>query len=191
MQLGSLSSIVLGFMGFLLACAGKHLLDRLLLPRVVDWWALQNKKWAMERAVQLLKQLEMESKYVSDTRHFILFLEDRTATIVLTLGLFNALGIIIIIIGWPVEPELQQVKVVITPILLLVPVMVVLLLYAVRYVNRRFVSLFTDAQAHWDETIARLNRLLRAAGLSEKEIKDWLEKVPPVPVPLQARSDFP
>jgi hypothetical protein len=63
MQLGWLSSIVLGFMGFLLAWAGKHLLDRLLLPRVVDWWALQNKKWAMERAVQLLKQLEMESKY--------------------------------------------------------------------------------------------------------------------------------
>jgi hypothetical protein len=190
MQLGWLSSIVLGFMGFLLAWAGRHLLDRLLLPRVVDWWALQNKKWAMERAVQLLKQLEMESKYASDTRHFILFLEDRTATIVLTLGLFNAVGIIIII-GWPVEPESQQFRVVITLILLLVPVTVVLLLYALRYVNRRFVSLFTDAQAHWDETIARLNPLLRAAGLSEKEIKDWLEKVPSVPVTLQARSDFP
>jgi hypothetical protein len=179
--MGSLSSIVLGITGFLIAWAGKHLLDRLLLPRVVDWWARQNKKWAIERAVQVLKQLEMESKCASDTRHLILFLEDRTAIMVIALGVFNALCIITLI--FPLEPEFARFKEATAPILLLVPVMGFLMIYSVRYLNRRFVSLFTDANAHWDKTIVRLNRLLQAAGLSEKEIKDWLEKVPPVPVP--------
>jgi hypothetical protein len=175
------SAIVLGIIGFLLAWAGKHLLDRLVLPRVLDWWARKNQKWAMERAAQLLEQLEKESKYASDTRHLILFLENRTATMVITLGILNALGIITIIV--PVEPEFQQFKLATAPILLLIPVMGALMIYAVNYINRRFVSLFTDANAHWEKTIARLIPLLRAAGLSEKEIKDWLEEVPPVPVP--------
>ena len=48
------SAIVSGIIAFLLAWAGKHVLDRLLLPRVLDWWARKNKKWAMERAAQLL-----------------------------------------------------------------------------------------------------------------------------------------
>jgi hypothetical protein len=91
------------------------------------------------------------------------------------------LGIITIIV--PVEPEFQQFKLATAPILLLIPVMGALMIYAVNYINRRFVSLFTDANAHWEKTIARLIPLLRAAGLSEKEIKDWLEEVPPVPVP--------
>jgi hypothetical protein len=60
------SAIVLGIIGFLLAWAGKHLLDRLVLPRVLDWWARKNQKWAMERAAQLLEQLEKESKYASE-----------------------------------------------------------------------------------------------------------------------------
>jgi hypothetical protein len=106
--MGSLTSIVLGIVGFLLAWAGKHLLDRLLLPRVLDWWARKNKKWAMERATQLLKQLEMEARCALDTRHLILFLEDRTAAMVIFLGVFNALAIITII--FPVEPEFAHVK---------------------------------------------------------------------------------
>jgi hypothetical protein len=92
------SAIVLGIIGFLFAWAGKHVLDHLLLPRVLDWWARKNKKWAMERAAQLLEQLERESKYASDTRHLILFLENRTAAIVITLGILNGLGIITVIV---------------------------------------------------------------------------------------------
>jgi hypothetical protein len=64
--------------------------------------------------------------------------------------------------------------------LLLVPLFFVFLLVNVYYSGRRLVSAFTDPNKHRDDIIARVTPLLAAAGLSEDEIKVWLEKVPPI-----------
>ena len=70
---GALGAILI----FVLRWAGKHALDRLLLPRVLDWWVRQNQQRALRRAEKLLIIFKQDLQYGSDLRHLILRVESR------------------------------------------------------------------------------------------------------------------
>jgi hypothetical protein len=76
-----MSDIAIGVIVFvtlyLLQWAGKHFLDRLVLPRVLDWWARQSKKMALQRAKYLCQQFELYLKLYSNIDLVVLRIEER------------------------------------------------------------------------------------------------------------------
>jgi hypothetical protein len=76
-----MSDIAIGVIVFvtlyLLQWAGKHFLDRLVLPRVLDWWARQSKKMALQRAKYLCQQFELDLKLYSNIDLVVLRIEER------------------------------------------------------------------------------------------------------------------
>ena len=109
MQVELLRNFGIGILGFLLTWAAKHLLDRLLLPRVLDWWARQNRRWALQRAEQLLSLFITELRRASDTRHLILYLVDRVAVLVAFVSAFNVLLLLMILLQ-QIVPESERMQ---------------------------------------------------------------------------------
>jgi hypothetical protein len=184
MHIDLTSLSIVGILVWLLGWVSKHFLDRLVLPRLVDWWARLNKTWAIKRAEQLLNLFVIELRRASDSRYLILNLDERFAVVVCFVGGVNILLILLVLLQQivPESERLNQEKVL---SLLVLIVVLVIFLVGTFYTNRRLVSIVTNPAKHRDDLVVRLSSLLSAAGLSEDEIKIWLEKVPPIP-PSQA-----
>jgi uncharacterized protein with PQ loop repeat len=165
---------------WLLSWASKHFLDRLVLPGVVDLWARLNKRWAMQRAEQLLKLYVLEVQRSTDNRQLILHLMDRATIIVCWVGGVNTLLLLMVLLQ-QVVPEAERLNPQRISALLVIIAVLGIFLWAIFYTNRRLSSIFTDPAKHRANIIGRITPLLAAAGLSEDEIKQWLRRVPPLP----------
>jgi hypothetical protein len=53
---------------FFFGWIAKHLLDRLLLPRLLDWWATRTRARALQRASRLIARFQRDLKDYSDVR---------------------------------------------------------------------------------------------------------------------------
>jgi hypothetical protein len=193
MQIDLLSAAVGGVVFWLLGWAAKHLLDRLVLPKIFDWWARQNARWALKRAEQLLHTLEIELKYATDIRQLVVFVVDRLAVLVLVLGVLCLLLTLKVIENqmYPDYVHRHLDMAVFHWLTIAVPLVFGFFLWVIYYANRRLVAAISDPIKRRDETITRLTSLLKAAGLSEAEIKDWLERVPLVRTPEPRRAIAP
>jgi hypothetical protein len=114
------TSFGFGILGFLVAWVATKFLDRLMLPRITDWWAHLNKIRAANRAEFILKQFENERTQASDGRHLTLVLGNRIAYIVCAVGIFCTL-LLVIAIGQILLPEAERTKTINFYLLLLVP----------------------------------------------------------------------
>lgn len=179
MQIDLLSAAVGGILFWLLGWAAKHFLDRLVLPTAVDWWSRLNKQRAINRAEQLLKQFELERIQSLDSRYLTLVMGKRIAYIVCSVGIFVSL-LILIAIRQITKSEAERISAFDLYFLLLVPAYFAFLIALIYYWGRRLTSIFSNATDHRQNVVIRIRRLLAASGLTEDEIKLWLEKVPQV-----------
>jgi hypothetical protein len=165
---------------FFLQWAGKHVLDRLVLPRVLDWWATLSKQMALNRAAMLLKTFELDLKLATNIPLFLLRIEKRqyhwesiprTINVLLILAIFAHLTI----------PEQQPPP---DPTKLVIAVILVISLSIVSMFleNRRDYLVLSDLINYRDRTITRLEALFKAAGLDENEIRERIGRVPSVPL---------
>lgn len=182
MQIDLSSAAIGGVLFWLLGWVAKHFLDRLVLPRVLDWRARFSKQRALNRAEFILEQFERERSQSLDTRLLSLALGRLIIANICFIRVMISM-LIIIIIGQLAEPKFETLKTGDIYILYYVPVSFVLFVAAFYYSwNRRLVSLFTNPAKHRDEIITRIVSLLKAADLSEDDIALWLARVSPAPV---------
>jgi hypothetical protein len=175
--------VILGFvMLYLLQWAGKHFLDRLVLPRVLDWWAKQSKQMALQRAQYLCQQFELDLKLYSNINLVVLRIEERRNKHLLFPGAIVLLLVYIIFIRQN-YPEVQapptQVAIMLLVTILLVSISI---FFIMTYENRRDYRALADFTHYRDRTILRLEKLFQAAGLDDDEIRARLERVPVAPL---------
>jgi hypothetical protein len=182
-----LSSLLWGAAGtvflFLFGWAGKHTLDRLLLPRLLDWWATQTRTRALKRAQGLVDNFEYEVACYADIR-MLLYRTDRHLR--QTIFVFLVFSIICVVAllkadrtnvlinstnpihNFPVLPEFL----IRIGILLLLCVNFGLLW---SLVGRPTLSreMIKSPKAVAARTLRRIDRLLVAAGLTDVEQLNW------------------
>ncbi len=182
-------SALLGVLGlvasFLLGWAAKQTLDRLMLPRILDWFARRQRNSSQKRAEHVLEQFLYNLRHISDTRHLIIRLGDRLTFLILWTASTNTTLIILLIYQQSAKERLATV-----PILLLLVVLVgyaFVLLISIRS-GIHETSMLTNLEAYRGQIVDRLRNLLAAAGLADTQIEAWLERVPPLPAPVLRNS---
>jgi hypothetical protein len=173
-------SVAVGGVGlWLLQWMAKHILDRLFLPRLQDSFARLNKKLALMRAEQVLRQYHYD---VSRQQGVLWKLRDEVAELYMIIVFTGAL-----VIAWPIITTLQDPAYNDAPLFsrrtlayMYAVVCLALIVFARIKMNiaRRDVKA-RDAEAHRAETQARLKNLLTSAGLDNGERERWLSRLSP------------
>jgi hypothetical protein len=153
---------------------------QLFLPRIRDWWARRNTQAALEMTEQVIKQLEQDVRLASDIRFLVLHVYRMLSAAVLSAAAFITVILVVMAIS---QFATDQERVGATRLLLLfVPALYVLWFFAVvSFEYNRNVAMLQNFIAHRARTVIRLERLLGAAGLNSDQVKEWLDRVPPVP----------
>jgi cbb3-type cytochrome oxidase subunit 3 len=115
-------------------------------------------------------------------RHLLIYTLDRISVLILAFGgLCALLSLKIVENQFYPDYEYRHLDMAVFRWLTIaMPMVLVFILWIIYYSNRRMVAAIADPVKHREATIARLTSLLEASGLSESEIKVWLERVPPV-----------
>ena len=175
--------IIGGLIVFFLQWAGRHLLDRLVLPRVLDWWARQSSKMALNRAEILLKQFENDVKAYSNIRLFILRIEDRRNKL-FSFPFTVALLMIYAILTNQYIPGEKATYGQIAFLLFAIIAICAYWSFGFIYQNRRDYRVFENFNIYRIEIIERVEKLFQAAGLDESAIRERVERLPGVPLPV-------
>src|SRR5690349_61798 len=76
MQIETSTAVFVGagtsLLGFFTYWAAKHALDRLLLPRYLDWYARRNRRRAMKRAKQIGEAMLSTWRMKTDARYLMI-----------------------------------------------------------------------------------------------------------------------
>jgi hypothetical protein len=191
---------------FLLGWAAKQALDRLFLPRVLDWWAKRTQSKAEKRAHALAKKFDEEFTYSQDIRLLFYRSERQVKYRLSILAFLMVFGLLNL--GSEISSEkglnefLNQVRVIAPPQLKDMPPEIVndkvrLLILVIALFSLVVIMFVVIAVSLWvyftkpgiDEamirhpgrvafqTLERIERLLIAAGLSdEQRRRDWKEE---------------
>jgi len=175
--------VIIGFVTlYLLQWAGKHFLDRLVLPRVLDWWARQSKKMALHRAKYLCQQYKRDLTLYSNINLVVLRIEERRNRHLLFPFSINLL-LVYVIFTLQNFPKIQAPPTQ-AAIMFAVTIffMSISMFFIMPYENRRDYRTLADFTHYRDRTILRLEKLFQAAGLDDDEIRARLERVPAAPL---------
>jgi DNA-binding transcriptional LysR family regulator len=159
---------------------GKHLLDRLLLPRFLDWWAARNANRALRRAERVLRHYGWDILTVIDVR----FLLNRIFTFIIAAiaGLGITLSGFFLAQAWlPTASSELQYNVLMYYCGIAGPLYFTYIWLDTRRRTGRWAGIYAFPDAYRQNVVARLTRLLEAAGLNEAETKSWLEQMPQAP----------
>jgi hypothetical protein len=170
-----------GLVVFLLQWAGRHFLDRLVLPRVLDWWATQSRKMALNRAEFLLKTFESYLKMSSNFSAVILRAEERSHRLLAFPFGISFLMILAIFIR-PYVPDNgthDHIGLIVVGTI----TACALTIATVILENKRDYRALSDLAQYRNRVIGRLEKLYRAAGLDGTDIEERLERVPAAPYP--------
>jgi hypothetical protein len=99
------SAVVGGVIIWLLGWVGKHFLDRLILPRFLDWWAARNARRAAKRAKRVLALYQNEVIELYDVRYFLL-----RAVCTIIMAVYAVGGLIFILVGEGIDEILLGVS---------------------------------------------------------------------------------
>jgi hypothetical protein len=165
---------------FLLQRVGKHFLERLVLPRALDWWAAFSKKMALNRAELLLKTFEFDLKLATNIQLFVLRIEQRQYR---SETIPQAIVVLLILAIFVVSTEQTTGADNTTRIVIGVILVYALSIVSFIFESRRDYLVFADFTQYRSRIINRLEALFRASGLDENEIRDRIERVPPTPLP--------
>jgi hypothetical protein len=172
--------IIGGVIVFFLQWAGRHILDRLVLPRFLDRWAKLSKTMARNRGRFLLTQFEDNLRIYSNIHLFVLRLEDRRTKLFAFLFAITIL-VVLAILSFLYTPGDQATPHQVAFLVFAVIVMCASSVFTFVIETRRDYKTFSDFGAYRARTIARLEKLLQAAGLNESAIRERIEAVPAVP----------
>jgi hypothetical protein len=174
--------IIGGIIIFVLQWAGKHFLDRLVLPKILDWWARQSKQMALNRAGYLLTEFELDFKLASNIQKLLLRIEKRSQAF-----LFFPLAMILLLIlsiiahlYFPDDDKATYKQM--GALAVAVIIMYAQWILALYYQNKRDYRVLFDVHGHRDRLMSRLEKLFRAAGLDDAEIRDRIERIPTIPL---------
>lgn len=157
------------------------MLDRLVLPRVLDWWARRNRVRALKRSDYLLKQFEIDIRLLQDVPRLIIRLTRNVSQLMHLLLPLVAMNIILLSLSI-LDAENSKIMFIgsaaIVGLVLLPHPMQVFLSDRRLSREREYLA---DPQAYRKKLIDRLSKLYIAAGMSPDEIEEWCTLVPEVP----------
>ena len=172
---------------FLLGWGVKHLLDRLVLPRFLDWWATTTRSRSLRRARRLTTQFEDEMACYSDVRMLVCKTDAR-----LRRTLFQVSIIMLTCFAFVLRPERitllldytnpiknfaylgNSISILIriaVGVVLLVNLFVLWFIWATPTLNEQMIRTPEIPAAR---TLKRVNKLLVSAGLSDVDQINWL-----------------
>lgn len=188
-----LTSLLSGGFGavlvFLVGWMAKHTLDRLFLPRVLDWWAAKTKARALRRAKKVADILEFEYFCYADFR-LLLYRVDRklrsTLFVFIMIFLFIS-GLIITAIrhssGINLAEILENLGIYIPFLEWLLRLFLILLTIIIIVVGwlefgrpTLDYDMIVRAEYRAARDLGRIDKLLIAAGLSESEQEVWKQE---------------
>jgi hypothetical protein len=176
---------------FIAGWATKHALDRLLLPRVLDWWATRTRSLALMRAQTIVDNFESDLLTYSDIR-LLLYTSDRGYrrslfwSIVLIFEMIAmTAGALRVLLDKEISSKVRS-KIdhylpfftidhpsFITIFMLADVLFVVFVLYLLLGRPSLNLEMMCSPETVASRTLARTVRLLGAAGLSETESLNW------------------
>jgi hypothetical protein len=147
------------------------------LPRLQDWFARLNKKWALMRAEQVVRQYHHD---VSQQQGVLWKVRDEIADLYLIVVFVGAVNIL-----WPIITTLQDPTYNDAPLFsrhtlayMYAALFIVLIVFAKLRMNTAGRDVKArDADRHHTETQARIRKLLASAGLSDTEIDGWVSRL--------------
>jgi hypothetical protein len=175
------AAILAAVVFFLLQWSAKHLLDRLVLPRFLDWWALQSNKTALKRAAYLEKQFEIDLKVFSNVHLLVLRIEDRRTRLFTFLFGVN-LATVLAVLAHLYFPEDKANYQQFGSLLLAIIVMCTSSIFRFISDNKKDYVNFADFNEYRARTVQRLEQLFAAADLDKKDIRERLALLPAVPL---------
>jgi hypothetical protein len=174
-NLGSISyiDVALGALGtsllFLLGWAAKHILDRTVLPRFIDWWSERSKRTAVRRAEKIVKEYDKDRMIVGDPRKFAVAVAARIGTTV-TVAAFE----VILSVTFTVVGVRYSEKIGVWVLIVLAPLTALVTLGFLVFDHARDLHRYLNLDKRRQRVIDRVRRLLAAGGLKGAEIDDWL-----------------
>jgi hypothetical protein len=177
-------SVLLGAFGallvWMLGYTGKHTLDRLVLPKVLDWLAQRNRDSAATRAKNIIQLFELNVRRASDIKTMILVSESRLAFLILSTCAINYMitFYVLLDVGEPTEQIASRLY--IKSLLVVPPLLMVFCFYIIKYIRSEMDDL-EDLHKYRVKTLARLRKLLTGAHFTEGQIEEWLSRVPQIP----------
>jgi hypothetical protein len=164
-------------LGFLLSWIAKHVLDRIFLPRFMDWWAKTNRTTALRAAELRLREYKTDLKIVSDSKHLIMyFIKGLFKGIALAaFFLFIFITFLFVSLFWPKE---------FPPIFIVLTfgaasfILTIITGIIIEYEFERYNRLIDNEIECYGDVVKRLRKLLEAAHLDPEQRSEWLKQVP-------------
>lgn len=178
----SVVGIAWGFGAFLLAWAGKHLLDRTALPKLLDFWASFSRKLTVRRAGNIVKEYVHRHERAADLRLLFVDLLTHAVYVIISVASLVAAAVILVVESFarrgppPVRfggPDSGVALMAILPAFLYM-VLFALLVSSIKSILRR-------PAEYRNDTIKRL-RKVASKHMTPAEIEELVARLPPAPV---------
>jgi hypothetical protein len=179
-----IASVLLGVVSIVIAWPILLVLDHLLRPRVLDWWARQNEKRAVARAKQLARFYHSNVDTITDIRLLVVKKFQTTTFLLLWSQAFNLTVLAIVV-------QYEDAKDIFVPyitgprpgllILLLGSALSILFVAIMTHLSAKREMRARTPEEYRVEVVERVSGILSAAGLNADEIEDWLIRLRLVP----------
>ena len=179
---GVAATVLLFFCGW----AAKHVLDRLLLPRLLDWWATRTRARALQRAQILVSNFEYEVVVYADIR-MLLYRTDGRLRLIVFIILITLLFSVVIVLRVdtandlintynPLRAAKESGSITISFVRGGIYLAMLLDLGFLWFLVGRPTlnpEMILSPKLIADRTLGRIDKLLVAAGLTDVEQADW------------------